>query len=61
MYMVMQFNCDILHKITIEMYIDMHNENKDTKCKFCEEIESLQLQDESGNNIKFKKGQIESK
>ena len=33
------------------------NENKDTKCKFCEAIESLHLQDESGNNFEFKTGQ----
>ena len=33
------------------------NENKDTKCKFCEARESLHLQDESGNNFEFKKGQ----
>ena len=33
------------------------NENEDTKCKFCEARESLHLQDESGNNFEFKKGQ----
>ena len=33
------------------------NETKDTKCKFCEAIKSLHLQDESGNNFEFKTGQ----